>query len=765
MAVVALATSLAGPVGAPTAAADATDESVLDDLGARWRPFSCGVSASPGQLEPRCFIDDEAGATVTISGIAVPKGIDPRGILVGLSGDAPASALIDTRGLDAARGFTITDDANTLEKVALVAAGRDRVFTITFLGPPESFPDTVGLVIDVARGLQARAGGAPPRPTPPTRAQRAIDRLFAPAPAGFTTTQLDAPSDLTSLRKVARSQRVIDVLESEVVTRTRGYVATNAQIVISLDRMPYDEFAATGLGAVSRAPRQVHLAGLDDRVPDAVAVDGSGNGSHGVTIVFRRGQYVATVAIVGAHTIDPALIDGAAVEIAEVQAARLPEGATTPYYFPSNVGAALEVLAFTTAVCLLVVGFGRLRAHRRRRRVASSKERAHRVTAGNAGLDGAVDDVSGDGSRLRHAGIVMVVVQIAAVDLMVVGLLGVLGVLPWPSWWASAILLAVGLVGGVMFTRWRRRRELDAIGPATAGRAPLPAPAGLAGGAVAISLLVAGLASLTTGFAGIAFGPGLRELEWSNLVGVSPTELSVGFVAAGVVLIVVGGVAFRLAWMWARAGAQRLQQRDHRPAILYLRSFEDDELPIATVLSARRPFFELFRLGGTDPFEEAVAWELVPYGPVVAVGRPGRSLASLGAAREYLPDDRWREDVAARMAASCAIVMTIGATDGLRWEIEQVAAAQYIGRTIFVFPPMGDGTLRDRWHFTAEALDVAGVAPPPLPDDAGAVFTAVFDAPGSWWVTVADVRDEATYRAAIDRSMEWLTTRDGAEVS
>ena len=156
----------------------------------------------------------------------------------------------------------------------------------------------------------------------------------------------------------------------------------------------------------------------------------------------------------------------------------------------------------------------------------SSKERAHRVTAGNAGLDGAVDDVSGDGSRLRHAGIVMVVVQIAAVDLMVVGLLGVLGVLPWPSWRASAILLAVGLVGGVMFTRWRRRRELDAIGPATAGRAPLPVAAQVSLAArCAISLLVAGLASLTTGFAGIAFGPGLRELEWSNLVGVSPTAV------------------------------------------------------------------------------------------------------------------------------------------------------------------------------------------------------------------------------------------------
>jgi hypothetical protein len=115
----------------------------------------------------------------------------------------------------------------------------------------------------------------------------------------------------------------------------------------------------------------------------------------------------------------------------------------------------------------------------------------------------AVDDVSRDGSRLRREGVAIVAVQIVAVNLMVVGLLGVLDVLAWPSWWASLILLAVGLVGGVAFTRWRRHRELDAIGPADeSGHASIPAPSGAVTGLVAVALLVAGLASLTTGFAG-----------------------------------------------------------------------------------------------------------------------------------------------------------------------------------------------------------------------------------------------------------------------
>jgi hypothetical protein len=229
------------------------------------------------------------------------------------------------------------------------------------------------------------------------------------------------------------------------------------------------------------------------------------------------------------------------------------------------------------------------------------------------------------------------------------------------------------------------------------------------------------------------------------------------------VLVAVGGIAFRLARMLARAHAQELRQRDQRPAILYLRSFEDDRLSVATVISARRPFFELFRVRGTDPFEETITWELAPYGPVIAVGRPGKSLASLGAAREYLPDDRWQIEVAELMRDARAIVMTIGATEGLRWEVERVAAAHHVGKTIFVFPPADEAMLHDRWQFTADALQAAGVDAAALPVDVGSVLTAVLDAAGSWRVTVSETRDEATYRAAIDRSVPWLA--DATSVS
>ena len=109
------------------------------------------------------------------------------------------------------------------------------------------------------------------------------------------------------------------------------------------------------------------------------------------------------------------------------------------------------------------------------------------------------------------------------------------------------------------------------------------------------------------------------------------------------------------------------------------------------------------------------------------------------------------------MHDSRAIVMTIGATEGLRWEVQRVAAEQYVGKTIFVFPPLDEETLRQRWHFTADVLDGAGVDAPPLPDDEAHVLTAVLGPSATWRVTLADTRDEATYRAAIDRSVRWLT--------
>jgi hypothetical protein len=321
----------------------------------------------------------------------------------------------------------------------------------------------------------------------------------------------------------------------------------------------------------------------------------------------------------------------------------------------------------------------------------------------------------------------------------------------------ALVLVAAGLVGGVWFSIWWSRSELRRIpGAAEAPSAVVASPAGLACGLVALALLVAGTALVGMGLAGLAFGPGLRDLELARRLHTAPRSLAIGELAVGAGLLVLAASAVRLARMWARAGGIRLRARDGRPPILYLRSFEDDALRVATILSARRPFLELFTTRGTDPFEESVTWQISPYGPVVAVGRPGRSLASLGAARDHLPDDIWRQEVARRMAEARVIVVVIGATEGLRWELTQIVAGGHLGRTVFVLPPADPGLVRHRWQVTGSALVDAGIALPPLPVPPERALAAAIDPSGAWWVAADDHRDEASFRVALDEAMARL---------
>ncbi len=188
--------------------------------------------------------------------------------------------------------------------------------------------------------------------------------------------------------------------------------------------------------------------------------------------------------------------------------------------------------------------------------------------------------------------------------------------------------------------------------------------------------------------------------------------------------------------------------------MLYLRSFGDDSVPLPIIASARRPLFELFSIRGADPFEECVAWELDSYGPVVSVGRPGKSLASLGAAREHLANDTWHDEIADRMASAGSIALAPGETAGLAWELEQIVTGGHLGKTIFVFPPLAPSELVRRWTHTSKILQAAGAVVGDLPAPHGVVHTVQVGPDNSIRATCADTRDEATYRVSVDRALE-----------
>jgi hypothetical protein len=104
-----------------------------------------------------------------------------------------------------------------------------------------------------------------------------------------------------------------------------------------------------------------------------------------------------------------------------------------------------------------------------------------------------------------------------------------------------------------------------------------------------------------------------------------------------------------------RQGAGGKAQSDPRPHLLYLRSFQDDQ----TSLTA------------TDTREESIVAVMKEIGPVVAIGRPGDSLAPLGAERRYCKEDDWKDEVVSLVKQARLVVIQAGASSGLLWEISE----------------------------------------------------------------------------------------------
>jgi hypothetical protein len=317
------------------------------------------------------------------------------------------------------------------------------------------------------------------------------------------------------------------------------------------------------------------------------------------------------------------------------------------------------------------------------------------------------------------------------------------------------VVAGASLVVGLGFSRWWVRHELGLLGPNASPRAfSRPRPLGALLGLITFIVLGVGVSFFLKGVRYLIFDPTLAQLRWSDLLGLSPRAVGVAFTLGGLAVAFVGAVLFRLARALSRAGARRVLAADPRAPALYLRSFADDSLPLPTISSARRPLFELFSLRGADPFEEPVTWELSSYAPVVAVGRPGGSLRSLGAAREHLAQESWRDEIADRMRAARLIVLAPGETDGLAWELGAIVRDGHLAKTLFVFPPLSPIDLGRRWNHTVGVLRDAGgpVGWPTLP--MAQVHTVRVGVGGSIRATVAPTWDEATYRTAVDHSIE-----------
>ncbi len=166
-----------------------------------------------------------------------------------------------------------------------------------------------------------------------------------------------------------------------------------------------------------------------------------------------------------------------------------------------------------------------------------------------------------------------------------------------------------------------------------------------------------------------------------------------------------------------------LKKSDKRP-IFYLRSFGLDEL-----IGAPSVLEILFNIPIANR-EQAMVAQLRPCGPVIAIGRPGEKVPSLGASRFYVAHNLWQEKVADVSKVARLVVWASGTTPGLQWEITHLVRSLPPERLIlWAHPWLLDLDPDEREAEWAAFVDGLGqLFPKPLPKPLGKTQVFAFDA-------------------------------------
>ncbi len=648
---------------------------------------------------------------------------------------------------------------------ALNFATRDHIFTI-ILSTADPSSDGPALVESLAVEQTERAGGGTidngAIKATATEVEARLGAMIPDRPPdgyGLDTASLRLPGFSRIENDATTDAGVVSFLNDRAEGFTAAWAGPNLSDGVGIYQYPYAIFAASDLAQYRKFPPATIPSGAPRPPRDAVVFQREENGLVGVA--FRRGDVLVLVLTGYVPPANASAAASLAIEEANLVEQRVPAGATTPYTFPTPPSR-LTGLALTAGFVIAAVGgatfIARLRARRVRRSWASDGTPDAWPTARPGAELVQLDD---DAAVLRRRGGVVAVVQLATIVVGVVALAGDFA-------WRGVIVAAASLVVGLLFTHWWLRREHELLGPTAPPRAfRVPRPAGAVMGIVAFGVLGIGVAYLLKGVRYVIFKPTLAQLKWADLFGMAPRDVGIVFAFGGLLVTMLGAVLWRIARALGRARVRDVLNADPRPPVLYLRSFADDAVPLPIIASARRPLFELFSVRGADPFEECVAWELDSYGPVVSVGRPGGSLASLGAAREHLSNETWHDEIAERMRDAGSIVLAPGDTEGLAWELQAIVAGGHLRKTIFVFPPLAPAELARRWRHTGAVVRAAGAIVGALPAPCSVVHTVQIGESEAVRVTWAFTRDEGTYRTAVDRALErhQVATSDGVTAS
>ncbi|HXF27266.1 MAG TPA: hypothetical protein VN610_08330 [Bryobacteraceae bacterium] len=223
--------------------------------------------------------------------------------------------------------------------------------------------------------------------------------------------------------------------------------------------------------------------------------------------------------------------------------------------------------------------------------------------------------------------------------------------------------------------------------------------------------------------------------------------------AAGLVYLpfaIVGSRLFNEAQRIAALRVAEIRKLDDRIPVLFIRSFSDDSRRLE-----RRFSIVKFFAPKTLTLEEAVVNRSWGVGPVIGIGKPGEKLGPLGAAREYIEGDAWRDRIEHLMGESRLIVSVLGYTEGLLWEYEDLVRLGHLSKLLLVFPPVGLPLANQLWQLFQTVLPAAGRSFFPAPGKSRPLM-AIFPEAGPPVMLISRYQNETAYLTALNVAIAHL---------
>jgi hypothetical protein len=155
--------------------------------------------------------------------------------------------------------------------------------------------------------------------------------------------------------------------------------------------------------------------------------------------------------------------------------------------------------------------------------------------------------------------------------------------------------------------------------------------------------------------------------------------------------------------------ARLIEQNKNGPPVVYLRSFGAEAFtPFKYWTGENVAGFPMYWKDVGDAVVEA----LRVIGPTLAIGRPDsdgfRYWSPARVEKIMVADDAWQDVMSVWLARAALVVIQIDATEGLKWEIAQVAQFLRPTAVLLILPPT-----KDQYRNTCAALD--HLFPKPLP--------------------------------------------------